>query len=245
VQRCGQPLLARVAALVLFLAVAMLVLVGCETPAPTTNTVTEAPESAGRSTPTVDVAVGPTDAVVTTPSTIETAPSPTSAGPSGTALPTVTPVPTRAPESTSTSTPKPTVAPTPTPLQLMTVAFPGIPNIYLDYPDNTRARGLVWFRVEANDNTVSPPTNGNDIKSVEFQIKDAKGNVVSDQLEMHPAYCAFGGDDPICPSWIFSAHGNKWPNGQTVQNGQQYTLKVTATSSQGSNTQTFTFVVKL
>jgi hypothetical protein len=213
------------------------------------------------STPTEASTVGPiktADSPVAT-STIATTAQPTphasatararTPTPSATKAPaaTATPVPSRTSSPTATPTTTPTAVPlTPTPLQLQTVAFPGIPNIYLDHPDyNAGVTGYVWFRVEANDDLAAGAVNGKDISSVEFQIQDNQGNVVHDQLEKNAAYCPFGGDNPNCPSWVFSAHGNKWPKGQTVQNGGQYTLTVTATSSQGSNTQSFAFVVKL
>jgi len=142
------------------------------------------------------------------------------------------------------------VPPTATPVQLLTETFPGIPVICLDHPNYAAgAPGSVWFRARVNDSgDCAKLVDGADVTSVRFLITDKNGAVVSDQTEKKAAYCAFSGDDPNCPAWVFAAHGNKWPKGQAVQSGQTYTLTVTASSSKGTNDNTsnvFTFNVKL
>lgn len=141
--------------------------------------------------------------------------------PTNTLLPTVPPPPPPPPPPTKAPPPPP---PPPTLPQLVVEAIPGQLKARIVHPDYFNgAKTSLTFQVQAYD-----PDKGNKdgagIKNVEFHILDADGNEVWKQTEQNVPYCSFGGDNP-CPVYVFSAHGNKWPNGQQIQNGT-YSLQV-------------------
>lgn len=134
-----------------------------------------------------------------------------------------TPTPKRAPPS-----------PTLTPLILQATAIPGQLPAEIHWPRySPAARTSLWFRVTARDPQVGK-ADGAGIKAVEFHFLDANENEVYSRTEQTAAYCAFGGDDPNCPAWVFGEHQNKWPNGKSIQNGK-YHLNVVVQPKKGDS----------
>ena len=161
------------------------------------------------------VVIRETVVVTATPGTEET---PTEVP---TLVPTNTDIPPTVPPPTATKPAPP--PPQPTLPQLVVEAIPGQLKARLLHPDYFPAKTDLNFRVEAYDQEVGNK-DGAGIKTVEFHILDNNGNEVLKQVEQNAPYCSFGGDSP-CPVWVFKQHGNKWPNGQPIQNGT-HTLQI-------------------
>ena len=79
-------------------------------------------------------------------------------------------------------------------------------------------RDRIVFRAEVFDRGVGE-TDGAGIEEVTFVIRDENGNKVHERIERNAGYCAFGGGEPDCVVWRFAEHGNKWPDGTSVQPG--------------------------
>jgi hypothetical protein len=130
----------------------------------------------------------------------------------------------------------PTKAPTKPPIvptlpQLVVEAIPGQLKAQILHPDYFEgAHTSLNFQVKAYDPDAGNK-DGAGIKNVEFHISDQDGNELWKQVEQNVPYCAFGGDNP-CPVYVFAQHGNKWPNGQPIQNGT-YTLQVNVHAQNG------------
>jgi hypothetical protein len=204
-------------------------LAAAETPVPPTATSTETP---------TDV-----PAVATA---IPTSPAPTAAS---------TEAPTVAPTETPTSPPTATAAaPTATPTRFSRVVrgvngsdnaslyirgpldikqgryviVPGFSEDELD--DQVIFRDRAVFQVEVSD-TTQGSEDGDGIHAVEFQISDFNG-LVHSQVEQIAPFCAFGGNDPLCPSLNFAQAGNRWPGGKEIQNGfHDVTISITTTGN--------------
>jgi hypothetical protein len=128
-------------------------------------------------------------------------PADTAAPPIATSAPTAdTPIP-------PTNTP---AAPTPT---LIPVSFNLI-------PESGEFEDELPFSTTANDSAVGP-NDGDGIQDVTFQFYGPDGQEVYSHTEQNASYCAFGGGDDGqgCNRWLFSEHGNQWPNGKPAQNG--------------------------
>ena len=113
--------------------------------------------------------------------------------------------------------------PTPTLEPLVSNTIPGNGNQFDTLP----------FVTTAND-PAAGPNNGDGIASVTFQFFGPDANLVFEQTETNAQFCAFGGGDngQDCTSWVFSQHGNRWPNGNEATPGG-YTLKVTVRGTRG------------
>lgn len=143
------------------------------------------------------------------------------------------------PTATATNTPVP-VQPTPTPTppnffavvpgggpnrQLQGfVQFPGYGPNELDENDIVVGDRLT-FRVVTYDASTGRTDDGAGIGRVEFRIEGDEGEVYRNSEETR-AYCLFGGDDPLCPPWVFSQHGYTWPDGAPVDPDTYYYAEV-------------------
>jgi hypothetical protein len=78
-------------------------------------------------------------------------------------------------------------------------------------------------------------SDGAGINSVNITIFNPNGIVVQARTEQNAPYCSFGNDQPECPPWIFAEHGNQWPNGSPVCQGQGYQAIMTVDAQNGSN----------
>lgn len=169
-------------------------------------------------------------------------------------LPTLTPLPVL-PSATATFRPSATLVPIATPSpQLIaptqtqpppTVTPVVLPQLPVFDKDGNNMEGKAYgtplattflsFQVVVCEPDCKTKPDGNGVSSVEFSFYkgttksrnalDGKTPVYKWTEQNHP-YCAFGGGD-VCPKWIFAEHGNKWPNGSTIDNGD-YTLLMKA-----------------
>jgi len=164
--------------------------------------------------------------------------------------------PTEAPLAPSEPPPAPTDTPTEIPEETLPRAY--APNGNADnllggivVPDEARIvsysegndlevafQSGVWFRVLA----YVPSGDGNDrdgagIQEVRFSITgpttSGESGVIHEQTEMNAAYCVFGGGEPDCNVWDFSANNNAWPNGEPVQFGENYHVQVNIDGADG------------
>jgi hypothetical protein len=109
----------------------------------------------------------------------------------------------------------------PTPPVLVVVPVEGDGNwlSQILHPDYfPAATSSLNFRVRAYDGDVGT-NDGDGIEYVDFYFYDAQGHLVYERREREAAYCAFGGNEPSCTTWIFAAHGNKWPSGEPIKPG--------------------------
>ena len=149
----------------------------------------------------------------------------------------ITVVVTAAPEPTEAATDMPPAEASPT------LAAPDQPTPTLEplisntIPGNGGQFDALPFVTTANDPAVGP-NNGDGIESVTFQFFGPDANLVFEQTERNAQYCAFGGGDngDDCTNWIFSEHGNRFPNGNEATPGG-YTLKVTVRGTRGQVTE--------
>jgi hypothetical protein len=166
---------------------------------------------------------------------------------------TPTPAPTETPTSPPTATPT-AAAPTATPTRFSRVVrgvngsdnaslyirgpldikegryviVPGFSEDELD--DEVVFRDRAVFQVEVSD-TTQGSEDGYGIQAVEFQISDFSG-LVHSQVEQVAPFCAFGGNDPLCPSLNFAQVDYRWPGGKEIQNGfHDVTISITTTDN--------------
>jgi formylglycine-generating enzyme required for sulfatase activity len=102
-------------------------------------------------------------------------------------------------------------------------------------PENTTRviTDTLVYEVRAYDPTVGT-NNGDGIARVKMQVIEiatgAEVYAVDQATALPPndqiAYCAFSAD---CQPWVFSAHGNAWPNGEGVENGSYLLRAVVST----------------
>jgi hypothetical protein len=146
------------------------------------------------------------------------------------------------PTLTATNTPvpaQPAPTPSPTPPNFFAVVPGGGPNRQLQGfvqfpgygPNQLDENDLVLgdrltFRVVTYDASTGRTEDGAGIGRVEFRIEGDEGEVYRNTEESRP-YCLFGGDDPLCPPWVFSQHGYTWPNGPPVDPDTEYYAEVT------------------
>ena len=76
----------------------------------------------------------------------------------------------------------------------------------------------IVFQAEVFDENVGQ-TDGAGIESVTFTIRDETGEKVHERTERNAGYCVFGGGEPDCTVWRFSEHGDKWPDGASLNPG--------------------------
>ena len=89
------------------------------------------------------------------------------------------------------------------------------------------------IRVQVYDTRSGDTSDASGIDRVEFFIEDDEGEVYYKE-EVNPAYCLFGGNDPLCPGLIFSQNGYAWPNGTPLRN-TEYDVRVLITSQRGDD----------
>jgi hypothetical protein len=98
--------------------------------------------------------------------------------------------------------------------------------------NSDEARDALVFRVRANDPRVGN-RDGDGIDRVEMRVVDRNGRTVVSRRENNAGYCAFGGGEPNCNVYVFSRNNNRWPNGDRIRRGEEYTLRATIFSDDG------------
>jgi hypothetical protein len=98
--------------------------------------------------------------------------------------------------------------------------------------NSDEVRDALVFRVRANDPRVGD-RDGDGIDRVELQVVDRNGRVVASRRENNAGYCAFGGGEPNCNVYVFSRNNNRWPNGDRIRRGEEYTLRAAIFSDDG------------
>jgi len=101
--------------------------------------------------------------------------------------------------------------------------------------DSTDVRGALAFRVRAFDPSVGN-RDGDGIRNVDMIVLDSDGREVSRKRESNAGYCAFGGGEPNCTVYDFSDNNNRWPNGERIRDGGDYTLRAVVTAKDGRRT---------
>jgi hypothetical protein len=114
------------------------------------------------------------------------------------------------------------------------VLVPGFDENELDDPVVFRDRAV--FQVEVSD-TNQGSEDGAGIQTVEFQISDSTGLVYS-KVEQTAPFCAFGGNDPLCPALVFAQAGNRWPSGQEIRD-ELHDVTIIITTAQGVSSDWF------
>jgi hypothetical protein len=102
------------------------------------------------------------------------------------------------------------------------IMFPGLPYGFIDSSFPLIFKGKFVFRIEAYD--IRRGTNdGDGIEQVDLRLTyfdEDEGDIeVHQKTEVNPSYCIFGGDEPYCQAWVFAEHGQRWPEGQPIKNG--------------------------
>ncbi len=93
------------------------------------------------------------------------------------------------------------------------------------------------FRVRAFvDNGTGNNRDGDGIRNVDLSVIDSDGREVQRKREGAAGYCAFGGGEPNCNTYVFADHNDRWPNGDPVRHGEDYTLRAVVTARDGRKT---------
>jgi hypothetical protein len=103
-----------------------------------------------------------------------------------------------------------------------TLIFPSLPPGFIDTSYPLIFKGRLVFRVEAYD--IRYGTNDSTgIEKVDIRLTyldEDEGEIeVHRNSEVNPSYCVFGGNEPTCQPWVFAEHGQRWPEGQPIKNG--------------------------
>lgn len=116
------------------------------------------------------------------------------------------------------------------------VLLPGMPPGTATKP--VTFNGRMALRVEVFD-TRSDQNDGDGIAHVTFSIFDSFSSdpVYSNQEETAP-FCLFGGNDPLCTTWVFAQNGLRWPNGEPIYN-ESYNALINIVPLNGEPTQWF------
>ncbi len=162
-------------------------------------------------------------AAQTPPAVLVTGPTQTT---NGAAIP-GTPVP----PAPTVFTPSQTAAASMTAKPVLALSIKIIHPVASDNP----ATKMVPFQVQAFD-PAAGTADGAGIASVDMRILDGKGNVVHQHTESKAAYCAFGGGQPDCSTWVFADHGYRWDKGQKITTGT-YTLQAVVHAVDGRSSQ--------
>jgi hypothetical protein len=227
-KECGNPIAEknmrdhRLLKMSTLLLVAALTLSACGGAAGSENPTPETAPTAGATAIPSAVAVAATSAPTPTAISLPAATQPPTDAPTNTPEP---PTPTLAPLDPNTMPITPPPTPTLAPLDPNTIPGNG------DYDDE------LPFVTAVNDPGVGPD-NGDGIVDVVFQFFGPDGQEVYSRTERNPQYCAFGGGDngDDCDRWIFSEHGNRWPNDRPAQPGP-HRLIVTIHDARGGVSQ--------
>ena len=95
-------------------------------------------------------------------------------------------------------------------------------------------RGALNFRVRAFvDNGTGNNRDGDGIRNVDMIILDPDGREVQRRRENVAGYCAFGGGEPNCSTYVFADHDDRWQNGDSIRHGEDYTLRAIITAKDG------------
>lgn len=95
-------------------------------------------------------------------------------------------------------------------------------------------RGALNFRVRAFvDNGTGNTRDGEGIRNVDMIILDQNDREVQRRRENTAGYCAFGGGEPNCNTYVFADHNNRWPNGDPIRSGEEYTLRALVRTTDG------------
>ena len=95
-------------------------------------------------------------------------------------------------------------------------------------------RGALNFRVRAFvDNGTGNTRDGEGIRNVDMIILDQNDREVQRRRENTAGYCAFGGGEPNCNTYVFADHNNRWPNGDSIRSGEEYTLRALVRTNDG------------
>ena len=116
------------------------------------------------------------------------------------------------------------------------VLLPGMPPGTASKP--VTFNGRMALRVEVFD-TRSDQNDGDGIAHVTFSIFDnfSSDPVYSNQEETAP-FCLFGGNDPLCTTWVFAQNGLRWPSGEPIYN-ESYNALINIVPLNGEPTQWF------
>ncbi len=131
---------------------------------------------------------------------------------------------TRAGEMAIYIDPRPNGEDSPVQVQIVQIA----PNSDADVASNE-----IVFQAEAFDSRKGN-SDGKGIDHVDLTIVDQLGNIVHEHTEKTAKYCAFGGGEPDCTIWNFSAHNNRWDTGIPVYVNTQYFLRAVAYAADGT-----------
>lgn len=114
------------------------------------------------------------------------------------------------------------------------VLLPGFPPEAVT--DTPVFNGRMALRVEVFD-TRRGQNDGDGIQTVTFTIVDnfTGEPVYSNVEEQHP-FCLFGGNDPLCTTFVFAQNGLRWPNGEPMFN-DGYTVNIDILALNGDETQ--------
>jgi uncharacterized protein YraI len=97
------------------------------------------------------------------------------------------------------------------------VVIPGSSSDELD-GNNLVFQNQVVFRIDAYDRTVST-INGAGIDRVHIEISK-EDRVVYEKDEKHAPYCFSPSNSYSCQPWVFANHSFRWPNGETIEDGE-------------------------
>ncbi|MEZ4866971.1 MAG: hypothetical protein R3C14_36955 [Caldilineaceae bacterium] len=96
-------------------------------------------------------------------------------------------------------------------------------------------RGELVFRVRTNDPRTGDD-DGDGIDFVDMIILDEDGRIVSRRRENKAGYCAFGAGEPDCNVYNFDDHNDRWPNGDRIRDGRDYSLVAVVHAEDGRRT---------
>ncbi len=97
-------------------------------------------------------------------------------------------------------------------------------------------RGRMALRVAVFDSRVGE-TDGDGIQTVTFAIvDDFQGETVYANTEEAAPFCLFGGNDPLCSTFIFARNGLRWPSGVPIFN-ERYVAQIDIVADNGDETQ--------
>jgi len=88
------------------------------------------------------------------------------------------------------------------------------------------------FQVFASTDGVN---DGAGIDRVDMRIIGPDGEV-HQRTEQSAAYCAFSGGEPDCNVWNFAENNYQWPNGDSIEFGDEYLLQAIVHAEDGSST---------
>ena len=91
------------------------------------------------------------------------------------------------------------------------------------------------FRVRTNDPGTGDE-DGDGIDFVDMVILDEDGRPVYRKRENNAGYCAFGEGTPDCIIYNFDDNNDRWPNGERIRDGRDYSLVAVVHAEDGRRT---------